>query len=189
MNELIVNVYNTFKNAVEAMAEKHAEYEKYQEMEKSGKYTKETIEKEIRPNLREISREISEDGQKAVEDALRLCDDYQKKMYQADALNPEELTDDVKLLNAGITLNAKDINELLARNAGNATMEQIVLRYANEKSIDLGKNPPVFAGHNREIQAAEDLKGTARIYGRWIDKENAQQMLDKFFPNVGAQEE
>lgn len=143
-------------------------------------YSTQKVNNELYPRLYETRREI----EAAQEETRRAVDDLVNKhiadLEQLDALNSADLTDDVRLLNAGITLNARDILTLLEKNAGNRTMQLILTRYAAEHAIDIGR--VVLVGHEREIQAARTIPGTAKLFiAHHITKPNARQILDKMF--------
>jgi len=182
MEALLRKVYANLK---EGTAELHAtmeEYNKLVEKEKSGMYSREYLEKEVRPKLVTAKRAIEEAKEAALSNARAIVRAYQDELRDKDNLHPEDITEDVKLLNAGIKLNKRDIEAILSRNQDNATMTQIALRYAEENKIDLGRT--LYIGHQAEIQQAGGVDSTIDYYARWIDKPNAEEMLNKFFNAV-----
>ena len=180
MHELVKTVYESLKESTEDIAEKKDKLWMVEEKIKSKDYTDKVKNERFIPERDSLKRELNNDIDKAMTKATAFVRDYQDKMRKADSLNPLEITEDVKLLNAGITLNANDIVAILERNKNNSTMTQIALRYAKEKNIDMGENSQIFTGHSQDIRDAENLVEIIKIYGRWIDKDNALQMLDKF---------
>ena len=58
-------------------------------------------------------------------------------------------------------------------------MTQLALRYAKEHHIDM--KGTYYIGGEAEKETARNLDGIVDYYARWIDKENAHEMLRKFF--------
>ena len=105
---------------------------------KSGRYTPKHIHDVIKPDI-EGKRLAIEAQKERTADAIRAAlSDFSVEMRAADALNPADITDDVRLLNCGIKLTERDLRDMLERNGGNRTMEQLVLRYAAEREMHLG---------------------------------------------------
>lgn len=181
MENVANNVYNSLKESTAGIAKKIEECNALEEKAKSGRYSAQALQNEIYPQRDSLKREISGDTARALESAKAIVREYQEEMRKADRLNPADITDDVKLFTAGITLNAEDILGILERNQGNATMAQLALRYVKEHNIDMGENRMIYTGHTEEIQGGDNLIGIINTYGRWIDKKNAPEMLDKFF--------
>lgn len=181
MKEIINSVYNSLKESTAEIAGKCAECESLEAMAKSGRYSNKTLQTEIYPKRDALKREIENASARALSRATALVRDYQEEMRKADNLNPADITDDVKLFTAGIKLKARDIEGILERNKGNATMTQIALRYAEENGVDMGNRSPLFIGHSQQIQGGENLISTINTYGRWINTPKAGEMLNKFF--------
>ena len=181
MEDITLTVYNDLKESTAAIAGKCAQYADLEAQAKSGKYSAEEVRKNINPKSAALKREISDDSARAINKATALVREYQDAMRKADALNPEDVTKDAELLRAGVKLRPKDIEAMLERNQGNATMEQLILRYVDEHGVDMGPRKPVFYGHSQEIQYGEELVNTISIYGRWINTPTAGKMLDRFF--------
>ena len=101
-------------------------------------------------------------------------------MQRLDALNPAELTDDFKLLNGGVTLNAQDVRFMLERNTKNCTMSQAILRYAKEHDIDV--QGVSYIDHAEEINNAKSIPGTVALYvDRWMHTADAMNILKQMF--------
>lgn len=181
MQEVTANVYNSLKESTAEIAGKRAEYEALVAKANSGRYSTKVLSKEIYPKRDALKRELADDSAKALEKATALVREYQEEMRRADNLNPADITDDVKLFTAGIKLKARDIEGIIERNKGNATMIQIALRYAEENGVDMGHNRPLYIGHSQQIQGGEHLINVIHTYGRWINTPKAAEMLDKFF--------
>lgn len=179
MQDMINNVYNTLKTSTAELHKKIAEYNALKEKEKSGIYSREYLEKNVRPKMTELKREIERDKEAAISGAKGIVAAYQDELRDMDNLHPEDITEDAKLFTAGIKLKRRDIEAILARNQDNATMTQIALRYAEENGVDLGRK--LYIGHQAEIQEAGGVASAVDYYNRWIDKPNAGEMLNKFF--------
>ena len=181
MQDMIDNVYNTLKTSTAELHKKIAEYNALKEKEKSGVYSREYLEKNVRPKMAELKHAIERDKEAAISGAKDIVAAYQGELRDMDNLHPEDITEDAKLFAAGIKLNARDIEAILARNQDNATMTQIALRYAEENGVDLGRDKKYYYGHQAEIQEAGGVANAVDYYNRWIDKPNAGEMLNKFF--------
>lgn len=115
----------------------------------------------------------------AIEQAQNIVSKGVDSIRDKYSLKGEDLTDDVKLLNCGIKLSEKDIDSMLKRNAGNSTMIQVILQYAHENGI---KKDVVFTELTELQKFVNNINNTIHYYAKWIDKDNAMKMLDKFFP-------
>ena len=180
MQDMVRNVYFSLKESTAEIAEKIKEYNDLDTKMKDVKYSPDYKQKKIFPKMRELKLAIERDKEAALNAANALVEDYQNKLRDLDNLHPEDITEDAKLFTSGIKLKAKDINAILARNQGNATMEQMAIRYAEENGVDLGRNVH-YIGHQAQIREAGGVSSAVHYYGRWIDKPNAEAMLNKFF--------
>lgn len=172
-------VYNNLFTATEEISESVAKQEELQAKIDSNRYTGDTIRKEIVPKMDQLKEEIRRKSDAALKNAQDLIDKYRAEAAEANVLNPADITDDVKLLQSGITLLPRDIQGILDRNKGNRTMTQIVLRYAQEHNIDTGGT--YYTGGQQEEEIAKALEGILFYYKNWIGTPRAMQMLDKFF--------
>ena len=145
---------------------------------RSGRYSDAVNKNELRPQRDEIRLEIKAKSEQAIRDAREKVAEYRRTSELKNRLNPKELTDDIKLLRAGITLNAEDLRGMLERNSENRTMTQIILRYAKEHSIDIGV---YYTGGNEEKATADELDNILNYYAEWIGTPKASDILDKFF--------
>lgn len=179
MQELLNSVYGNLKKSTAEIAELKKEYREYETKLLSGKYNEKYILGTIRPKMLEIKTKIEKRKEAALSSAKELVEAYQEQLRKADELNPEEITPDANLFNIGVKLNARDIKAILSRNENNNTMKQLALRYAKENGVDLGEHFSI--GHENEIKEAGDVNTVIDYYSRWIDKENAETMLYKFF--------
>lgn len=178
-DELRQSVYNTLKEATEEIGKLKAELNKLSEKANSGVYSKMTLTNDILPAISSVKRQIETRTSKAAEDAKGLVTAYKAKMKEADSLKGSEITEDAALFSAGVKLTAEDILAILNRNEGNATMQQLAIRYAAENKIDIGN--VTYVGHTRDMQEADGINTAISYYAGWIDKDNALDMLDRFF--------
>lgn len=181
MQNMINDVYTALKTSTANLQKKIAEYRAMEEKEKSGVYSADYVRTTLRPKMRELKESIERDKAAAISGAKGIVAAYQDELRDMDNLHPEDITEDAKLFTAGIKLKRRDIEAILARNQDNATMTQIALRYAEENGIDLGRDKKYYYGHQAEIQEAEGVASAVYYYEKWIDKDNAGKMLDRFF--------
>ena len=140
--------------------------EKIRELErlnKSGTYSAQGIA-ENNQKIRELTGQIEglrASGKSAVED---LCNRYESELMEADSLKGEEMTDDAKLLTAGVPLDKRDLESMLERNKGNRTMLQLALRYAKANNIDLGLT---YVGNSETIESLKSIPYTAEVTMKW----------------------
>lgn len=179
MQNMINDVYTALKTSTAGIQKKVAEYRAMEEKEKSGVYSADYVHNTLRPKMRELKDSIGRDKAAAISGARDIVTAYQDELRDKDNLHPEDITEDAKLFTAGVRLTARDIKAILARNEGNGTMEQLAIRYASENGIDIGRK--YYYGHQREIQEAEGVTGILHYYEKWIDKDNAGTILDRFF--------
>jgi len=178
------DVYETLKRGAAEIAPKLEQANKLDDEIKSGRFSND-VNKEKLLEMQGIRGEIRRDAERIEDEANRHITAYIEQVQQANELRPEELTDDLKLLSAGVKLAERDIVAMLKRNKTNRTMQQIIFNYADEHGIGTGGF--VYDNGLSSIPAAEGLRGTVRMYiDHWIDTDKAVEMLNKFFPGVGA---
>lgn len=178
-NNIVQTVYSTLETRTDEISKDIAERDKLEEKIKSGRYSPQALKDDIYPKRDALRRKIQDASAGAIQEAKNLVEQYRQDAAKLNNLNPAELTDDVKLLQSGITLLPRDIQGILERNKGNRTMTQIVLRYAKEHDIDTGGT--FYIGGQQEEQTARGLDTILLYYKNWIDKPNAKEMLTKFF--------
>ena len=179
MDNIVQNVYDALKADTEDITRIVVRRDELEDAIKSGKYTPQALRDEIYPERDNLRGQVAGKREAAINKAKALVQQYRQEAANLDNLDPAELTDDVKLLQSGVALLPRDIHGILERNKGNRTMTQIVLRYAQEHNIDVGGL--TYIGGQQEKQTADNLDTLIDYYGRWIDKRNAVEMLDKFF--------
>ena len=182
-NNIVNSVYSTLKEGTESMHKGMDEYKALDEKINSGLYAPKLINEEFLPKKTEIKSQYESTITKTLADAYAMIDNYEQEIAELDALNPDEITDDIKLLQSGIKLNERDIKSMLNRNQGNRTMEQLILRYADEKKIDAG-----FTYQSSLSQQRDKINGLREVtkrYERYMHDDNAQDVLARFFEIFG----
>lgn len=146
----------------------------------AGKFSQAYVNETVNPQIAELNKDIERATAEAEQKANAICDEYTAQLEAEDVLDGSQLTDDVRLLSCGITLTEKDISALLEKNKNNATMIQVLSRYANEHG--LGTNY-LYTGNARSIQYAKSVRGVAAQYIRnWItDAKNGERLLERYF--------
>lgn len=175
IKETVYNVLSDSTNKIEELAKKRDEIES---KIKSGNYSSEYIKNVLMPDREKAHKNLTNATDEAFNDAQNLINDYKKAQDESDRLNPDDLTDDIKLLQPGIVLLPRDIDAMLERNANNKTMAQIILRYAKANNIEVNK---VYIATRDSNETAKALESILLYYRKWIDKPNAKDMLNKFF--------
>lgn len=172
-------VYQSLEKSTNTISRSVAERERLETRIKSGRYTQQVIQQELTPQLEALKKQIAADSTKAMQAAKDLVVQYRADVEKLNCLNPAELNDDIKLLQAGIPLLPRDINAILERNVGNRTMQQLALRYAQDHGITVDSKFTI-AGDEAQ-QTANALDQILQYYSRWIDKRNAKDVLRRFF--------
>ena len=178
MENIYQSVYDTLSEGTESLKGRKASVKELNEKIDSGRYSSTALQAEIYPKRDELKRSIRGDADKILDNARNMIAEHEEELRKLDVLNPSDITDDVKLFNSGIVLNANDIKGILERNKTNRTMTQIALRYAEQHNIKVDVYYNKSANVIREL---DGLKDAVNRYSRWIDKENATEILNKFF--------
>lgn len=181
-NNIVQTVYDSLEAATTEIDKTRSEYAALEKKIKEGRYSNQTLQKEIYPKRDELKRKIEGDCARAIKAAHDSIATYRADAEALSDLDPSAITDDVKILQAGVSLTARDIQAIINRNPDNRTMIQIALRYAKEHNIDM--KGTFYVGGEAEKETARNLDGIVDYYARWIDKENNLDMLNRFF-NVG----
>ena len=185
---IIDDVASIVKESTEDIQQDVQQREEILKKMNSNDYSAEWKTMTGRPAADKLRRTIGEKKdatQRAVEKALS---EYIEAAEAEDALNPDELTDDVKLLNLAMPLELQDIKQMLARNEGNRTMTQLILRYAKAHEMTdamraAGMRPIYFTKSEEARATAEAVRSTTRLYvDHWIDHPTkAADMLQEFY--------
>ena len=178
-NNIVQTVFDSLEADTTEINKTKAEHAALEAKIKEGRYSNQTLQKEIYPKRDALKRKIADDSARAIEKAKGLVAQYREDAERLNDLDPSAITDDIKLLTAGVPLLPRDINAILERNKDNRTMTQLALRYAKEHNIDM--KGTFYVGGEAEKQNANNLDTLIYYYSRWIDKENAHEMLRKFF--------
>jgi len=183
-------VYNLLHDATDDVTTLCEQINKEQANIDSGKYSNEVNAKSI-AKIADIRRAIRAKADETLSNVKKAVAAHCDELYALDDLRGDALTDDARLLSAGLKLTERDLIAILKRNEDNPTMKQIVLRWANENGVDLRRyaqerglplDTVVYVGHGQEIRDVETLIDTSMRYvDHWIDKPNNYDMLKRFF--------
>ena len=171
-------VFRTLDKHAEEIGKVVAERDNLEEEIRSNRYSSRVMKEEMYPKRDDLLRKIDSMRETAIREAKDHINQYRKEAEELNNLNPNALTDDIKLLQSGITLLPRDIEAILKRNEGNRTMIQIALRYAKEHDIEVNT---YYIGGEEEKSIADTLDTVLYHYKKWIDKPNGRAMLRKFF--------
>ena len=181
-NNIVQTVFDSLEADTHEINKTRTEYAALDAKIKEGRYSNQTLQKEIYPKRDELKRKVESGCASAIKKAHDMVATYRADAEALNDLNPSAITDDVKILQAGVSLTQRDIQAIINRNPDNRTMIQIALRYAKEHNIDM--KGTYYIGGEAEKETARNLDGIVDYYARWIDKENNLDMLNRFF-NVG----
>lgn len=171
-------VYNLLEDRTDSMRSIKSKYRTAYANSMSSDYTMEARNR-YSNEASQLKFEINQLSDKAIMDAQKLIKEYREKVESERRLDPEKITDEIKLLQPGIVLKEADIVSLLERVKGNQTMEQIIMRYAEEHEI---KPRGYYLDYGRqEKEIADALESTLTYYRKWISGDSASEMLKKFF--------
>ena len=144
----------------------------------SGTFSEDHVRAVLRPKNAEIRKQIERAQEDARKTARVTIDKFAKELRDADALDPAELTDDIRLLETGISLRKQDILAIIERNANNRTMVQLALRAAEDRGIDL--DGIRYTTNESRARHAEALRYVVDVALRW-STEPGKKMFDKLF--------
>ena len=131
----------------------------------SGKYTQEYIN-EMKDQIRALEHKAENERYDRIAKVEKLVGELTRSLEDETALRGADITDDAKLLSFG--LNERELSTLLSRNKGNPTMEQLILKNAAERGINLGVH---FIGNKNEIRAAQGVTFVVKTVLKWPEKE------------------
>lgn len=146
---------------------------------REGKYSQAYVNEHVNPQIAELNRDIERATAEAEQKACSIVDAHIHSLEAEDVLDGSQLTDDVALLNCGISLTERDISALLEKNKDNPTMIQVLGRYANEHGLGIN----LYTGNAGRIQYAKNVNGVATQYVKnWItDVEQGERLLERYF--------
>lgn len=153
--------------AIADIRELEAEKQKLENEMKSSKFQQSYIKKEMLPMIEGKKRAIETRKAAANKQIKALADDYVNELNEANELRGEDLTDDAKLLTAGVKLTGNELEKIFDRYGDNPTMQQIVHRYADENDVKLNraikfKNSPL-------IEAVSCTPAICETVIKWAD--------------------
>lgn len=181
-NNLSELVYDALKTSTEKMEDQKNAVADLEERANSGRYSTAAI-KDFNEQIANLRRDIRKAADAAIIEARHIVDEFEAAARREMCLKPEDLTDEVKLFNAGVTLTEDDLQAMLDRVGDNTTMRILIHRYAKDHGIDLPQYG--FPEFTAKLDAAKNVRGVIGYFDRWISENNARTMLDKFF-NVRA---
>ena len=178
---IIETVYDALKESTKEVQKVIEEKTQLEEKVRTGRYSVKTVNDEIKPRIDDLKQKILSMKEKTFADAKALVDGYRNEIDEQNNLDPKEINDDIKLLQAGIPLTVRDVEAILKRNENNRTMTQLAIRYAAQHDLKI-ENSYKFEREQNEAKAVADALDQALTYfPNWIDTGKAYDMLDKFF--------
>ena len=135
---------------------------------KSNKYSQNTVQNELRPELTNIRRNREAKRESGVSAVRSKVNEYIEELRKADQLNPDNLTDDIKLLQSGVALSADDLTMLFDRNAGNSTMQKLITDFAKQHNRDIQRH--YIPANVDLIKSVECIPEVSRIVIKWHNK-------------------
>lgn len=178
---IIETVYDALKESTKEVQKVVEEKAQLEEKVRTGRYSVETVNREIRPRIDDLKQRILSMKEKTFADAKALVDGYRNEIDEQNNLDPKEINDDIKLLQAGIPLTVRDVEAILKRSENNRTMSQLAIRYAAQHDLKI-ENSYRFEREQNEAKAVADALDQALTYfPNWIATDKAFDMLDKFF--------
>lgn len=162
-------INNVTKNGLKTLQELSAQIADLRKKIDSGKYSSGYVRTELIPQIDILKRQMDDVRYKTNTEVKRTCDEYTDELRAQDDLDPSLLTDDVKLLKAGVKLTKRDITAMLNRNAGNHTMTQLILRYCKENDIDAGVH---YMGNRPIIDNVAMVPYTVETALKWSDRQS-----------------
>ena len=162
-------INNVTKNGLKTLQELSAQIVNIREKIESGKYSNGYVRTELIPQKDILKRQMEDVRYKTNTEVQRICAEYTDELRAQDDLDPSLLTDDVKLLKAGVKLTKRDITAMLNRNAGNHTMTQVILRYCKENDIDAGVH---YTGNRPIIDNVAMVPYTVETALKWSDRQS-----------------
>ncbi len=132
------------------------------------RYTAQHIQGTLIPRRNAVKLRMEERKTGAMNKIRSLCDQQLAELRAANDLNPNDITDDAKLLNVGVTLSTSDLEKIFDRNQGNSTMERLIIDYAKQNSIELRRFH--MMPNSDEIRTVEGIPYSASVALRCYDK-------------------
>lgn len=156
------------KSVIDELTELDKQEKDIEDKIKSNRYSPKIVQDELKPELTSIRRKreaMREDGVSAVR---TRANEYIAELRKADQLNPDNLTDDIKLLQSGIALSVDDLEMLFDRNAGNSTMQKLITDFAKQHDRDIQR---YYRPANADIiSGVKSIPEVMRIVLKWHNK-------------------
>ena len=153
---------------------KMKEYEKLRANRENGKYSYEYLTTTIIPKMNLLKREM-DDIQYHVNVFVRSITEMRKEsLKDFDRIRPEELTEDVKLLQGGLILEERDVQGIIDRNPGNRSMVQLALRYAEQHGMRIKAD---YASAQSMKQSYDAISGSVATVVKWYDSPKDYQRI------------
>ena len=162
-------INNVTTNGLKTLQELSAQIADLRKKIDSGKYSSGYVRTELIPQIDILKRQMDDVRYKTNTEVQKICTEYTDELRAQDDLDPSLLTDDVKLLKAGVKLTKRDITAMLNRNAGNHTMTQLILRYCKENDIDSGVH---YMGNRPIIDNVAMVPYTVETALKWSDRQS-----------------
>ena len=127
-----------------------------------------------------LQREIRDGVTKAEKSAMSIYDAEIERLRVADFPKGAEISEDAVLLKSGIKLKAEELADLMKKPENdNSTMFRLFSQYAEENKITLPVTSRFRAGNADIIKGIEDEKAALQYVTRWIDRDDAESMIDR----------
>lgn len=137
---------------------------------KSNRYTTNAVQTELKPEMSNIKRSKEKVREEAISAVRARTNEYIAELQKADELNPGNLTDDIKLLQLGVTISPDDLEKIFDRNTGNSTMQKLIADYARQNNIDIRRSyKPTNFDLIKNIECIPEAMG---LVVKWNDKPN-----------------
>lgn len=150
------------------------ENEKIQDDINSNKASASYVRDFLKPKIENNKRMIESIKIDSANNVNQLCDRFIEELKREDALKPNEITEDIKLLNCGIRLTKFDLQTMLERNNNNRTMQQLVLRYCEDNKVDIGVS---YIGNKQLIQRIQSIPQAVKVSLKHSSASNVYNQL------------
>lgn len=172
------------KTVDEGFTEYKEKLKKYNELKKEreeGHFSLEYLNNDILPKMNGLRQEMRSTQEKTLEKVRELTEEIKNEISKSDQIKPEELTEDVKLLQGGLSLREKDIEGIIERNENNRSMIQLALRYAEEHNL---KVDTLYISGESELRQFDEIGNAIGTVVKWFDTDNEryyQRIYDTVF--------
>ena len=162
------DIRGTVKSVIDELTELDKQEKAIEDKIKSNRYSPKIVQDELKPELTSIKRKREAMRENGVSAVRTRANEYIAELRKADQLNPDNLTDDIKLLQSGIALSVDDLEMLFDRNAGNSTMQKLITDFAKQHDRDIQR---YYRPANADlIKGVENIPEVMRIVLKWHNK-------------------